>query len=211
MVKTFEEATEEEQQEREETEHHRGLEESLGGEADFEFQRPNIEDATERIRDISRVVPDDLIPGGEVPDFDRQRGTEPGYDIDLSRLDQRGLLEIQARVMISSLAALFDIADAVEPVSTVTVSGSNAISVAYNAEPVIPESDQQMVPTRTIFVRADRNNDEPIAFGDDGVSPESGFILESGESITIDLDLRETQLWMASDESGQEVHLLGMA
>jgi hypothetical protein len=91
------------------------------------------------------------------------------------------------------------------------VSGTNAVSVPNNAEPVIPESDQQMVPTRTIFIRANRNNDEPIAFGDDGVAPQSGFVLESGESITIDLDLREAQLWMASEERGQQVHLLGMA
>jgi hypothetical protein len=210
-MKTFEEATEEQQEEREETEHHQEWEESLGGDAEFQYRQPDLESATDNVRDISQVVPEDLIPGGEPPDFGRQRPSQPGFDIDLGRLDQQGLLEVQARAMVSMLSALFDIADAVEPVSTITVSGTNAISVPYNPEPVIPESDTQMVPTRTIFVRANRDNDEPIAFGDDGVAPQSGFVLESGESITIDLDLREAQLWMSSEERGQQVHLLGMA
>lgn len=210
-MKTFEEATEEQQQEEEETEFHKEWEEHLGGEAEFQFRRPDLEEQVESIRDISEVVPDDLIPGDEPPDFGRERPGSPGFDIDLGELDNRGLLEVQARAMITMVAALFDVADAVEPMSTITVSGTNAIRVAYNAEPVIPESDQQMVPTRTIFIRSDRDNGEPIAFGDDAVSPQSGFVLESGESITIELDLRNTQLWMASEEAGQQVHLLGMA
>lgn len=211
MPKTYEEATSQQRQEEEESEFHQGREEALGGDANFEFQRPDLERTTENIRDITEVVPDDLLPGGEPPDYGRERGPSPGYNIDLGELDNRGLLEIQARILLSSLAALFDIADAVEPMKSITVSGTNAISVPDNAEPVIPESDQQMVPTRTIFIRADRNNDEPVAFGDDGVQPRSGFVLESGESITVTLDLRKEQLWMASEESGQEVHLLGMA
>lgn len=210
-MKTFEEATEQQQEEQEETEHHREWEEHLGGEAEFTFRTPDLRERAENIADISQVVPDDLIPGSESPDFGRERPETPGFDIDLGQLDNRGLLEVQARAMITMLTAMFDVADAVEPMSTVTVSGTNAISVPYNPEPVIPESDRQMVPTRTIFIRADRNNGEPIAFGDDGVAPQSGFILESGESITIDLDLRNTQIWMAADERGQQVHLLGMA
>lgn len=210
-MKTFEEATDEKQQKEEETEFHKEWEEHLGGEAEFQFRRPDLRERVEGIRDISQVVPDDLIPGGESPDFGRERPGTPGFDIDLGQLDNRGLLEVQARAMITMVTALFDVADAVEPMTTVTVSGTNAIESPYNAEPVIPESDRQMVPTRTIFIRADRNNSEPIAFGDDAVSPQSGFILESGESITIELDLRNVRIWMASDEAGQQVHLLGMA
>lgn len=166
---------------------------------------------------IAQAVPDFLKPDAESrrierPDVGGRRGGL-GVDIDVSDLDglsDAGLLEVIARVNIAQLAALFDIADAVEPFQNITVSGINAIDDADTAEPVVPESDEEQIPTRTLMVRADRENKAKIYFGDDEVSPDSGFALEAGEYIWIETDLRAEELYMASVNEGETVQLLGL-
>lgn len=176
-----------------------------------------LEQVWENVEDISEVVPDFLTPGEglgeqETPNLGGRRG-EFGVSLDisgLSQMDTRGLLEVMARVNIAQLATLFDIADAVEPFTTVTVSGTNAIDNADVEQPVVPQSDTSDIPTRTLFIRASPDNNRLIYFGDDEVQPNSGFALAAGEFIVLETDLRGEELWMASEQAGGTVQLLGM-
>ena len=161
------------------------------------------------------------IPG--FPDLGQLPGM-PDTDMDLDGLGQTGLLQVIAelmsaqvrvnafnsRLLAANLVTQFDIADAVEPMSGIVVSGTNAIESADVAQPVIPQSDSKNIPTRSLFIRADRSNGEAIAFGDDETSPNSGFVLESGESIVIEMDLSVSVLYMASIARGQQVNIMGM-
>lgn len=145
-------------------------------------------------------------------------------DIDYTQLGQtesmrlmaqsNALIATQMRALIetftSSLVFLDDIATAVEPAAGITVSGSNDTSDPGVPEPVIPQSDSNTIPTRNLFIRASDTNSENIYFGDDAVSPSDGFMLRPGESHSISLDFRDSVLYMASSEEGQEIQLMGV-
>lgn len=184
-------------------------------EFDPDIETQTVEELFDDPKSIVETVPDFLQPesqerGVDRPDIGGRRGA---FDLDfgdLSQLDNGGLLEVIARVNIAQLATLFDIADSVEPFQSITVSGTNIIDQPDVAEPVVPESDEELIPTRTLFIKADENNSKRVYFGDDQVDPDSGFALERGESITLDTDLRAEELYMASEDSGQQIQLLGM-
>ena len=152
-------------------------------------------------------------------------------EIDISGLSRRGLLEYQAQALkgilssmevrnrialhksqvnVNQLQALFDILSSVEPVNNITVSGRNAIDNAGQPQPVVPESDNTDIPTRHLLVQSSEGNNEKISFGDDEVDPQNGFVLSPGNNIMVPMDLRETELYMASEEEGAEIGLLGM-
>lgn len=226
---TLEEAKEETQEETPEEEEHlegepnRGVPETEGLEAPEE----SIEEQFEDIEDFTVTVPDFLTTGTDdrnvtLPGPGGRRGR--GGDDDDSPIDtdpQRlieiipdagntELLQIIARVEVANLVTLLDIADYLSPLSNITVSGSNAVDDANQTQPVVPNSDQVEIPTRKIYVKANTNNRKPIAFGDDQSDPDSGFILSPGESIIVDMDLRGEPLYMSSEESGQEIELMGL-
>lgn len=186
-------------------------------EYDPSVETKTVDEVTDEVKTEVTAVPDYLLPdsdqsSGDTPDFGGRRGQDQIVidPDDLAGMNQEALLKVIARVSIAQIAALFDIADAVEPFSTITVSGTNATSDAGNPEVVVPQSKNQNVPTRTIMIRADRNNNHPIYIGDDKVQPYSGFVLEAGEFIVIETDLRGEELYMSSDPAGQQVNLLGM-
>lgn len=111
----------------------------------------------------------------------------------------RAMFEVDRRVLKN-----------VSPFQLVTVNGTNDIQNANNPEPVVPESDETQIPTRELMIKASRGNNEKIWFGDDETSPNSGFSLSPGEGTTINVDLREQQLYMSSQEANQVVELLGV-
>lgn len=156
------------------------------------------------IVDILRAVPGEgpVVPAPDVPD----RVGAP----DLEGLNETGLLQVIAQTLIEQLNVQIDVANAVEPPTAITVSGTNAIDQAEEAELVVPQSDSSNIPTRTLFIRNDINNSSSIFFGDDEVQPQDGFVLVVGEWISIPFDLRQNQLWMASEEADQVVQLLGV-
>lgn len=115
----------------------------------------------------------------------------------------------QSQVQINQLQALFDILSSVEPITGITVSGRNVINDPGSPQPVVPESDSTDIPTRHLLVQSAASNNEDIAFGDDEVDPQNGFILTPGNNIMVPVDLRATELYMASEEKGAEVGILG--
>lgn len=145
-------------------------------------------------------------------------------NIDLDGMGQNGLLQVIAQMQInnfqlfqamlntqvSTLSSTIDIADAVEPPRAITVSGVNSISNAGQAEPLVPQSNNTEILTRQLFIRADENNSSEIYIGDDEVSPDEGFMLKPGESWELPIDLRDDAYWMAGDEAGDSVQLLGV-
>lgn len=145
-------------------------------------------------------------------------------DVDLADLSQTELLtlvvrllSLMSRMRVADLSiqttqteALLDIATSVEPSRAITVTGVNVIEDADTPEPLIPQSDKTDIPTRVLRIRADPLNDKPIAIGDDEIDPDEGWYLKPGESDQISIDFRRTQLYMASEEDGQSVRLLGL-
>lgn len=97
-----------------------------------------------------------------------------------------------------------------KPFQLVTVSGINEVENANNPEPVVPNSDETQIPTRELMIKSSRSNSEKIWFGDDETTPNSGFSLSPGEGTSVEIDLREQQLYMASTEAAQVVELLGV-
>lgn len=134
----------------------------------------------------------------------------------LRNIAQSNLFIAQRMSVISStqvemLDAVFNILGSLEPFSRITVSGTNEIQNVDTAEPVVPDSDNIEIPTRLLMVKSSDTNTDEIAFGDDETEPSSGFVLAPGESISINVDLRDEALFMASESTGQVVELLGMA
>lgn len=141
----------------------------------------------------------------------------------LGDLGQTALLQAQVKTLRSMLTlmlqrsqsdvvrleALFDILSAVEPLSNITVSGRNAIEQAGVPQPVVPQSDNTLIFTKTLYIRSSVSNNQDIAFGDDEVSPQNGFVLKPGEYINYPIDLRNGVLYMASQEDGATVQILG--
>lgn len=123
-----------------------------------------------------------------------------------SALTNQVILEQQ----ISMLSVMNDVARAVEPSPGVSVSGTNSISDAGVPEPVIANSDDQEIPTRRLWIRASADNSVGIYLGDDDVEPENGYILKPGEGITVNVNFRDSLIWMAAEEKGAEVQLFGV-
>lgn len=117
--------------------------------------------------------------------------------------------EVIANVQGAQLSTLLEIQEAVEPPSLITVSGTNPINNTGSPQVVIPSSDEADIPTKKLIIRADPDNDAKIAFGDDQVSPASGFILRPGGSIVLPINTAEDQLYMAGD-AGDQVQLIGL-
>lgn len=164
------------------------------------------------------IVQQDIDFGQVAQDINQALGAN------LAELDNRNLLVViaqsvrsltaltaqQAQVNVEQLSGIFDLLTAVEPHIGITVSGVNTIEQSNVTQPVVPESERINIPSRTLMIKASNNNKESIAFGDDSVAPTNGFILFPGESIAVSIDLREVNLFMSSDNSGDEVQLLGM-
>jgi hypothetical protein len=145
------------------------------------------------------------------------------FEFDLDELGQTDLLRVIAEAArniavlekisvdeaITVISFLNDIATAVEPASSIVVSGTQEIDNANgNPVPVIPNNDNTTVQVRKLRVRAAPGNSNELYFGDDEVDPENGFFLTPGEATTIDIDFRDSVLWMAGDD-GDFVYLLG--
>lgn len=219
---TYDEAIEDKQEETPEEEEHLEGFPNVADETDPEIDVETIEEAFEEVETISVSVPDSLktdqerevdetptIPGrrGELP----QVGSPDQITLDdLANLSQEGLLEIIARANVGMLLTLLDISDFLKPLNNITVTGTNIISNADNVQPVVPNSDQVDIPTREMYIKANKNNNDDIAFGDRQSDPQSGFLLGPGESITLPVDLRGETLYMSSETAGQEIELLGM-
>lgn len=210
----YDEAVKEKQKETPEAEEHlRGFV-NYAQEVDSEFDGETLEEVGERVRDLLGVNPEFIQAGAELPranqPIQRRPGQLPNFNFDLSELDQRDLMEVIARILIAQVAAIFDIADAVEPLRGVSVSGTNALENANQAEEVVPGSSGRNVPTRALFLKASDDNNVPIYIGDDAIEPENGWKLDRGQSIVLETDLREATLFMAADEDGQEIEILGL-
>lgn len=179
------------------------------------------EEAVNRIMiDLDNALFEDIGAGiGDIENAIRDT-----MDLDLSQLDSRELLAVIAEssrvnsvlnnvIMeqsITQLSVLNDIATAVEPAASVTVSGINSVSRAGVPEPVVPRSDEVTVATRRLWIRASPRNSDDMYFGDDKITPGNGFVLRPGESRDVQLDFRDSILWMASNTKGDEVQLYGV-
>lgn len=189
---------------------------------DFLISTPkeiNVDAKEKAIEQTEDVVLDiDERRDGLIPDFQNL------FETDLDALDKKGLLKfiaesmralnkqtsIQNETLLNILKNNQIISRSVEPFSTITVSGTNSIDDADTVQPVIPESDNISVPTRALFIKSDDDNTAEIAVGDDNIDPDDGFILQRGQFIFVEMDLRETVLYMSSSEAGQTVEILGL-
>lgn len=124
--------------------------------------------------------------------------------------NQFQVLEAMARLQLATAVGIADLIDVESPVSDITVSGSNVISDANTVEPVVPQSDQQSIPTKVLLLKADSRNTREIAIGDDQVDPTSGYIFQRGDKELLEIDLRGEELYMSSTEADQILHILGM-
>lgn len=111
---------------------------------------------------------------------------------------------------VSQLSTMNSVLNSVEPALSITASGNNVVEDADVPEPLVPNSDSTTVPTKTLYVRAAASNTAPIAIGDDSTDPDTAFFLERGEDMTLNIDLRDQTLYMASSEAGNVVKILGM-
>jgi len=144
------------------------------------------------------------------------------YQADLETLDDLNILRFIAEAMrvqtlqnkISldqeSAISIFlnDIATAVEPPTDIVVSGTVDVEEADIPQEVLENLDQ--VRTRMLIMKANPLNDKPIYFGDDEVEPEDGFVLVPGEKIELPISYRDAHIYMASEERGASLQLLGL-
>lgn len=217
MAKSYEEAVKEIQRETPESEEHlRGMV-NYAEEQGMEFDGETLEEKWEELKDISITPPEFLSKAEQDRDFERSGPVDvPSVGIDLGSIEaileggnQIEILGAIGRILLASFATLVDISNNVAPASRITISGINALDNANAAQPVVPESDNELIPTRWLYIKADSDNDEDIAIGDDDVAPTSGFILTPGEAIYLEVDIREEEYYMASEEAGEQVNLLG--
>lgn len=118
----------------------------------------------------------------------------------------KGILEAEV-----TMATILDsIATAVEPPVGITVSGTNQIDDADTPESVIPNAADKEIPVKHLWIRASPDNTGPVYFGDDKTQPEDGFMLTPGEAESFQLDFREDALFMAAENEGETVQLLGV-
>lgn len=217
MPKSYEEAVEETQESlSQDEEHMRGLV-NRAIEQGMEFDGETLEEKFKELIDISVVPPDYLSGGDTETPFDPTDPPEiPDPSIDLGQIEailqsgnQAQILGAMGRILLGIFSLTADIADDMSPSTRITVSGTNAITQADRAEPIVPESDNELIPTRWLFVKSSADNSHPIAIGDDDADPDSGFVLNPGDSIKLEADLRREEYYMACSESGEEVQLLG--
>lgn len=248
MVKTFDQAEEEQQKERREyDEENVSADEEYTQRSPYQFDGERLEEFVDQFPLIARAVPEDLKPGDVADEtranlnverellvnLEEQFGINLGdvlneleniSQIELEDLNQRQLLQLVVRILtlmarmksidistqISQLQSLLSIATSVEPARLITVSGRNVIGDADTPETVVPQADKTDVPTRTVFIRADEDNEKTVYLGDDDVSPDEGFFLKPGEFFYLDIDFREDELYMSSEAEGDAVSLLGV-
>lgn len=197
----------------EETEHG-----SPDGEGEFysvapaEFTGLSLE---ERWSAVKTFIQSGIEPEGELDAPEVDIPDQP--DIDLSDLGNQELLrviaetlQVQSNTQISMLSTLFDIYASVRGTRNITIIGAEITDQADIPQEVISQgSPSDSVLTRKLLIRASNDNDSPIAFGDDQINPQSAFVLNKGEAIELDVDIGRLSLYMASEEAGQEVQLLG--
>jgi len=118
-------------------------------------------------------------------------------------------LGVLASTQVEMLDSIFTIMQYLSPFDQMTVSGTNEIEDADTAEPVVPDSDDTSIPTKTLFVKSSAANNDTIALGDDSTDPENGWILYPNDHVVLNMDLRREVLWMASDTEDQVVELMG--
>lgn len=119
-------------------------------------------------------------------------------------------LDVLNDIQLEALQALFDIVSFTSPFTRITVSGTNEIEDPDTAELVVPQSDTTSIHTRILFMRAAADNTDEIAIGDDGTEPDTGYVLDNGDVLVLNIDLRDETLWMASETDGQVIELLGL-
>lgn len=176
------------------------------------------ESLVERFRDIRDILTIDGKEDVTVAPTEPSEGIEfPEFDIDLSELDtagllktliteQRDLLQVLIETQITSLERINTMTQFVSPATTITVSGADVTTEEDVATKVIQES----VPTRKIFLRASPTNTSDIYLGDGQVEPQKGWVLRAGETLMIPMDYRNQDLYMASEETGQVIQLMGV-
>lgn len=121
------------------------------------------------------------------------------------------MLTTLSQTQVDMLEAIFSLETSMSEFSRITVSGSNQIDEADVPQPVVPNTDDTGVVTRTLFMKAAEDNTSPIAIGDDEVDPVNGWVLHENEHLILDMDLSQNDiLWMASEDSGQLIELLGV-
>lgn len=127
----------------------------------------------------------------------------------LAKMLQTQRVGVQAQANI--LSTLIDLLEVERPFRSVAVSGINTIDQSEEGQsiPVVPQSDNTNIPTRILIIRASQSNSDPIAFGDDEVKPDDGFLLSPGTSISLEMSLANLTLWMGGT-AGDEVELLGL-
>lgn len=180
----------------------------------------------DKARSSFRGILDELLDisiGQGLDDLEEQ--LREANEIDLDALDEMELMRfmanmelIQANASVASLengltssVFLDDIASAVESPSTITINGINDTGRnPSDPSTVIPDTEGREFPATTMFMRASRENTDRIYFGDDDISPQSGFVLAPGESMVFTMDFRDDSLYMASDDRGQEVSYIGL-
>lgn len=222
MPETYKDAVKQKQEQTPEEEEHLAGMPNYAEEVEGEVEetQEEIEERLAGLEDISITPPGRLSGVQDRSEFDVPQPGESdptsGLGIgdinigELSELDNQQILEVLVRVNIAMLNSLLNIEDYTSSYSNITVSGTNAINAADTPEPVVPQSDQSDIPTRILGIRSDTNNTDSIAFGDDQVSPNNGFVLNRGEVKWMEIDLRGEALFMSSETEGQIVQLLGM-
>lgn len=144
------------------------------------------------------------------------------YQADLETLDELNILRFIAEAMRvqtlqnkinldqESAISVFlnDIATAVEPPTDIVVSGTVDVDKPDVPQEVLEDLDQ--VRTRMLIIKANPFNNKPIYFGDDAVEPRDGFVLVPGEKIELPISYRDAQVYMASEERGASLQLLGL-
>lgn len=209
-------------------------------EVDPDIETESVEEAAKEAKDILTNTPDWLAPEhtstaeqpvSDRPEFDIDVPSMPDINVpdiqmpdlenledipfeELSDLQLLGIIaqmsKVTSQLQVTQLKTLIDIANAVEPNTNITVSGTNTIDDANTTQPVVPESDNQNIPTRKLIMKASTDNNKKIYIGDDDVKPDSGFVLDAGDTREISTDLRGEELYMASEEAGQEIQLMGV-
>lgn len=230
---TFEEARRDWSEEREEE----GEEPFYALEDEGFFDEAPLEEQVEALKTIIRASPEDLArrrgtapisPGDRVSPLQLRLGELDGIlaelrdDLEsatstndfLNNIAQSNLfiserLGVLASTQVEMLEGIFDLVNYISPFDQLTVSGTNEIEDAGTAEPVVPESDNTNIPTKALFIKADADNKDTIAIGDDETDPQVGWVLHPNEHLILNMDLRQEIVYMASDTEDQVVELLG--
>lgn len=110
---------------------------------------------------------------------------------------------------ITVVSLLNSMLSAVEPAFGISTYGVNVIDEDA-PQPVVPRSDEVDIPTKNLVVRALPDNKDDIYIGDSKVAPQEGFLLRPGEWRRFHIDIRDQELFMAAENTGNEVSLIGL-